>query len=175
VYSSKLRIVAIVLCAAGAALLGSAPGTTAAAGNEPDRPRPAGKDTEAPRDNLLGTWSVTSVEMHGKEAPGAAAFIKGEWAVTADTFKFKLGNDAVTWTYTRDVAKRPGEIELTATSGPEKGQTLKGIYKVEGDRLRMCFGKERPTAFATGPDQESVLMLFRREPPDKRADLPEKK
>jgi uncharacterized protein (TIGR03067 family) len=167
-FPSKLRIVTVVLWAACAAALALAPGTPAVAGKDAAGPR-------EDRDSLRRTWKMTSVEWQGKQAPAAAAFTRGEWEVTADRLTFRLGTNSVAWTYTRDGAKMPGEIDLTATSGPEKGQMLRGIYKLEGDRLRICYGKERPTTFAAGPGQDQVLMVLRREPTGKGEDQLEKK
>ncbi len=167
-FPSKPRIVTVVLGAACAALLAAVAGTPAVAGTDAQAPR-------EDRESLRGTWKMTSVEWQGKEAPAAAAFTRGEWEVTADRLIFRLGKNSVAWTYTRDGAKTPGEIDLTATSGPEKGQTLRGIYKLEGDRLRICYGKERPTTFATGPGQDQVLMVLRRESAGKGEDQPERK
>ncbi len=45
----------------------------------------------------------------------------------------------------------PGLIDLTVLEGDLKGQTIEGIYQLQGDRLTVCLGleKRRPTEFPT--------------------------
>src|SRR3954471_19749577 len=47
-----------------------------------------------------------------------------------------------------DPSKKPHEIDSVITEG--KGNTMLGIYELEGDRMKVCFdpqGKERPKEF----------------------------
>jgi uncharacterized protein (TIGR03067 family) len=53
-----------------------------------------------------------------------------------------------------DVTLRPDEtpsaIDVAMTEGQGKGQVALGIYEVDGDRLRLCIGGERPAGFGVG-------------------------
>jgi uncharacterized protein (TIGR03067 family) len=76
-----------------------------------------------------------------------------------------------------------GVIEIDPTTSPmvidlrmkenlaeaDKGQTLEGIFKVDGDKLTCCFSrsrgrsdKQRPTEFSTKEGARMVLYEFRR-------------
>jgi uncharacterized protein (TIGR03067 family) len=122
----------------------------------------AAADDAKERGRLRGEWKVVSVEMYGKEAPGGEAFKRGAWTVSDDRITLTLGRDSVAFGYKLDAAA--GAIDLTPLSGPEKGQTCPGIYKLDGDTFTVCYGKGgRPAQFGTKPGVEQVLMVFRRQ------------
>jgi uncharacterized protein (TIGR03067 family) len=61
-----------------------------------------------------------------------------------------------------DAAK--GTIDFTPDDGPAKGKTLPGIFKIEGDKLTICFtsaGNARPKDFKSG-DRNVVLATYER-------------
>lgn len=98
-----------------------------------------------------GTWVGVSAIIDGTpmdpdECKRWADTIKGGKVVT--TYN---GKEVATATYKLiDTAKTPAQIDAVIESGPLKGQTLKGIYKFDGERLVMCLadaGKDRPTTF----------------------------
>jgi uncharacterized protein (TIGR03067 family) len=69
----------------------------------------------------------------------------------------------------------PKAFDQTVTEGPEKGKTIQGIYKLEGDRLTLCYAyssekkpAERPTEFAAHPASARVLQTWKRISSDAR-------
>src|SRR5262249_6651525 len=61
----------------------------------------------------------------------------------------------------------PRAIDLTAKKGPLKGKTALGIYKLEGDELRLCLPgsptvTERPTNFVAPADSDLLLLRVKR-------------
>ena len=60
---------------------------------------------------------------------------------------------------------RAKTIDAVRNTGPDKGKTEPGIYKIEGDTLTYCvtdIGKERPTAFATKEGTKNSLFVLKR-------------
>jgi uncharacterized protein (TIGR03067 family) len=99
---------------------------------------------------LQGTWKVVRVEADGRPLPAEG------WTLTiqGDRYALRSGQEAVEGMYKLAGLEEPLVIDATRTNGADKGKTLWGIYRLEGDQLKMCFnrpGEEvRPKEFATG-------------------------
>jgi uncharacterized protein (TIGR03067 family) len=128
---------------------------------------PAG-DAKKDEDQLQGTWKVVSVERNGKKTPARdTARLK---VVVAGDKVTALDDNEVTdeYAFRLDPAARPRTIDLTRTSGKEKGKVTRGIYSFEGDRLTVCSGepdKDRPKAFAAPEGTDQTLFVFERARP----------
>ncbi len=69
-------------------------------------------------------------------------------------------------TYTLDPQRKPGEIDMKA--GPAGGKALRGIYRLKGDILTICYDdsdRMRPATFADNKVSEGLIIL-RRVPPE---------
>jgi cyanophycinase len=129
------------------------------------RERRASTPTDAARksDPLAGTWVVVATMNGGKDD----AELKDHTATFADgkvTFRSKAGKEH-TATYTLGASKAPATIDLVPADGPHKGKTLKAIYAIEKNELKLCIGKEgedRPTAFSSKAGEETVLLTLKR-------------
>jgi uncharacterized protein (TIGR03067 family) len=103
---------------------------------------------------LEGTW-VT------KENEG----IDAKWVFTGANLKASVNGTDYTCKVKLDPAAKPNSTaEFEIEDGPEdaKGKTSKAIYKLDGDKLKICVshpGKDRPKQFEQVPD-ESVLFEF---------------
>jgi uncharacterized protein (TIGR03067 family) len=114
------------------------------------------------KSKLDGTWKPVSVVKNGKEE----ADTKDHSLLFAgDTFSVKAGDKVeIKGTFKRDRSKKPHEIDMTVTEGPEKvtGKVLKGIYELKGDTLKWCFTADpdgdRPTEF-TAPEGRRVMFI----------------
>jgi uncharacterized protein (TIGR03067 family) len=90
--------------------------------------------------------------------------------ITGDEFILKTdGKEAVLQgTLTIDPTRQPSTMDWSATR-PEDGRVMKaeGIYELEGDTLRFCYGKERPEGFETNvgntPGYSRRLYVFERQ------------
>jgi uncharacterized protein (TIGR03067 family) len=114
----------------------------------------------------------------GVEA-GGKAFAKEE----IPPFTFIIGADGKSTsktpqeengvTITVNPSKNPKTIDNLHTSGPEKGKTQYGIYKLENDKFTVCVTAagspeaDRPKEFNT-KDTANVVFVFERVKNDKK-------
>lgn len=107
---------------------------------------------------LEGTYKVVAMTKDGKDAPDEFR----------DTVTVKIAGDEMTFTIKDkaypakvkvDPKKKPAEIDISPTDGPEKGKTFPGIYKTEKGELVMAFVEkgDRPTEFKG----DGVVLLVR--------------
>ncbi len=125
-------------------------------------------------DRLQGAWRLTAVEVNGQaialeNLKSGGKVLVGTLTVAGDSYTFRLGDVRLALTFAMDQSKSPRTIDLTVAEGPQKGQTLHGIYKLEGDTYTICRnvepGKDRPTQFATRPDSGLMLVVWKRVQP----------
>jgi uncharacterized protein (TIGR03067 family) len=119
------------------------------------------KAGSAPTD---GQWQAVEAELAGMKWPprmtrSIQLTIDGEkYLVTTDE-----GEDRGTVRYVGD--EKPSAMDITGTMGPNKGKTFLAIYKVEGDKLVVCYdlsGKARPKEFKTEPKSMLFLVTYRK-------------
>jgi uncharacterized protein (TIGR03067 family) len=126
----------------------------------------ADDDAKKEYERFTGTWKFASVEVEGKKLPPEA--VKGTLVIKGDKWSMKEGEAAHAGTYKVDLSKKPKQIDITFTEGPDKGKMMKGIYTLEGDTYTICLameGKDRPTEFASKPGSGHVLEILKREKP----------
>jgi len=116
--------------------------------------------------NLQGEWSMVSGFADGQVMPEEMRkqmrrLCKGdETTTTIDGrlyFKAKI---------TIDPAKQPKTIDYKMLEGPTKGQTQLGIYELDGDTLKACFGKPgaaRPPDFTHTQGDGRTFSVWKRE------------
>lgn len=128
---------------------------------QPETPTP--KDAVLKRElaRLQGGWQIESMEEDGeKTAPGD---LKGRSLFFGrDTFLFRRPDNLIQIGMLKlDPSKTIKTVNATIMRGPQKGETMLGIYAVEGDALKVCFhvpGEQRPNEF-TAPAGSSRLMI----------------
>ncbi len=124
-------------------------------------------DVKKEIDKFQGTWKFVSIVAEGKEVP-EDGFKDARLIIKGDKFTSTDGKETHKGTFKVDVSKQPKTIDVVFTEGPEKGNTSKGIYELEGDTYKVCIGltgKTRPTEFASKPDSGHVLEVLKREKP----------
>jgi uncharacterized protein (TIGR03067 family) len=107
---------------------------------------------------LQGKWTVESFDYNGNPVDVMQGAVR-EFKEEKYTLSPKVG-DAIGGIVKLDSTKNPKEIDLEIN-----GRTLKGIYALDGDSLRMCYtlnGAERPTELVSKPDSGVVLVVHKR-------------
>ena len=124
---------------------------------------PAGtsaQDAQKGADKLEGSWTATSWKRGATEI--GKDQVATELTIAKSTYEFPQGINRISRKGTFKVDAAKGTIDFTPEDGPASGQTLSGIYKVEGDTLTLCFttaGRERPKEFKTD-DRNVVLAKY---------------
>lgn len=126
----------------------------------------AADDAKTDSEQLQGTWTAVAADENGK----ADDRLKGH-RLTFDgdkfTIKTKDGQLKHQGTYRLAADKKPATIDFTHTEGELKGKTWKGIYALDGDRLKICdnapdLAKDRPTDFKAAAGSGCVCLSFER-------------
>lgn len=122
-----------------------------------------GAEPKTDLDQIQGGWQGTKLEIGGKSPP-AEVVERGKYVFKGNAITMFEGDKIVgKVTFTLDPAKAPKAIDITATEDPQKGKTMLGIYRLEGDTLILCFGTEqRPTEFSASAEKKTGIMEFRR-------------
>jgi uncharacterized protein (TIGR03067 family) len=99
-----------------------------------------------PASPLDGTWSLVEAKEGGVDTPELAAH--GQLVIAGNKLQMQVVG---TVAGEADVQfPSPGVFDLRWKTGPlaiQKDYQEHGIYKLDGDTLQMCSGKQRPTKF----------------------------
>jgi uncharacterized protein (TIGR03067 family) len=109
--------------------------------------RPGSENPPRAQDKKLdGQWEAVSFIRDGKDEPQSPG--KVLLTIRGSALTLKVGDDTRKATVKADVGQMPHSIDITYESGPDKGKTIRGVYEIRGDDLRICHGdatKKRPT------------------------------
>jgi uncharacterized protein (TIGR03067 family) len=124
---------------------------------------PAAKEAKKDPPSIVGVWAVESAVEAGKpDNPPAGT----TWTFTAGgkSVLFVPGEkEQAESSFTTDAKRSPAWFDVAAD---RLGDPIRGIFKVEGDTLTLCFvdekGAERPTAFESPAGSKAVLVTLKR-------------
>ncbi len=111
---------------------------------------------------LQGTWAIVSLEVDGQPMEGSPSALV---TVNGDRFSTRSMGAAYEGAIELDTTQSPKHFNLVFTEGPEKGNTNRGIYELDGDTWRICLnmtGGARPANFATTPGSGLALETLHR-------------
>jgi uncharacterized protein (TIGR03067 family) len=116
---------------------------------------------------IEGVWQLKEAELAGRGMP--ARSIKS-FRLTLKGGKYDLkSNEAPDkGTYKLDAQKKPRQITIAGTEGPNKGKTIPAIYEVSDDTLKVCYdlsGQAHPEEFKTKPGTQLFLATYKRDKP----------
>jgi uncharacterized protein (TIGR03067 family) len=113
-----------------------------------------------------GTWQLVSSETDGKIMPEEQAkkirvIIEGDHHTVTFDGKPLAGNVK----FTLDPTTTPKSTEDSLEREPHKGKKIRGIYRLDGDKLTSCVGAidaPRPAEFSAKPGSGQSLRRFER-------------
>jgi uncharacterized protein (TIGR03067 family) len=121
---------------------------------------------------LQGSWKAVKATVGGKEDKEAGKY---RLIFNGDEFTLEYGGKEVAKGQVKvDASKTPKFIDLAVAKGKDeadKGKTIWGIYKVDGDKLTWCSVtsgmKDRPTDFEPKMGSPRLLMTLQRDKGEK--------
>src|SRR5213593_2388924 len=114
---------------------------------------------------LQGEWSMVSGSADGQTMPDQMLKQMKRICKRDETTTTMAGQLYFKAKITIDPSKKPKTIDYQMTDGFTKGKKQLGIYEVDGDTFRSCFGKpgaERPTDFTSKPGDGRTLSVWKR-------------
>ena len=117
-------------------------------------------DTKA----LDGTWTAETAELAGEKfSEETRKAIK--LVLEGGKYTLTISKGADKGTCKVDSSKKPKELDISGTDGPNKGKTYLAIYELDKDTLKVCYdlcGKARPTEFKTKANTQLFLVTYKR-------------
>jgi uncharacterized protein (TIGR03067 family) len=117
---------------------------------------------------LQGEWSMVSGSADGQPMPDEMRMQMKRVCTGDETTTTMGGQIFMKAKITIDPSKKPKTIDYQMTHGFNKGKKQLGIYEVDGDTFKSCFGKpggERPADFTSRPGDGRTLSVWKREKP----------
>jgi uncharacterized protein (TIGR03067 family) len=116
---------------------------------------------------MVGKWKVEKAVLGGQDLTEHLKDMKFE--ITAGgKYTVEIGPENDAGTFTVDPAKSPKQLDVKPTGGPNKGKTVKGIYKIDGDTMTICYdhmadAAKHPEKFESKDGTTLLLMVYKRQ------------
>lgn len=126
----------------------------------------AADDPKTDLNRLQGSWKVVSIEQDGKPSTAPE---KAKWVFSGDDLVIEIvGRTKSKCRIHLGPNSRPKAINRHFTTAIEDDLILctqRGIYRLDGEMLWICFGEtenDRPTEFASKPGSRTTLVKLMR-------------
>ena len=115
---------------------------------------------------LQGTWTMVSGSADGQAMPDEMLKQMKRVCKGDETTTTTGGQVFMKAKITIDPSKRPKTIDYEMIEGFTKGKKQLGIYEVDGDTFKSCFGAagaDRPKDFTSRPGDQRTSSVWKRE------------
>jgi uncharacterized protein (TIGR03067 family) len=113
---------------------------------------------------LKGTWKVEKAVLRGQDTTDA--FKTAVLTLDEGKYTVEFGDQQDKGTITLDAAKKPKQMTIAGTEGPNKGKIIVAIYDLSADELKICYaleGKEAPTEFESKAGTTTLFAVYKRD------------
>ncbi|MBN9122044.1 MAG: TIGR03067 domain-containing protein [Planctomycetes bacterium] len=131
-------------------------------------PVAADEKSDADLKAMVGKWKVEKAVMAGKDVTERVASIMKFEIREGGKYTTQIGDQKEEGAFTIDPTKSPKEVDVKPTGGPNKGKTVKAIYKLDGDTFTACYNFDadkgaRPEKFESKEGTTHLLIVYKRE------------
>ena len=115
---------------------------------------------------LQGEWSMVSGSADGYPMPDSMLDNSKRVCKGDETTVMIGGQLLMKAKFTLDPSRKPKTIDYEMIEGFTKGKKQLGIYELNGDTVKFCFGSpgaERPPDFTSKPGDGRTLSVWKRE------------
>jgi uncharacterized protein (TIGR03067 family) len=117
---------------------------------------------------MQGTWKPVTAELAGNPFPNEVLKTMS-LVVTDGKYTVTVGQQTDEGTVKLDPSKKPREMDITGTKGPNQGKKIPAIYELTDDTLRVCYDLSgtaaRPKEFKTEANSQLFLVEYKRQKP----------
>jgi uncharacterized protein (TIGR03067 family) len=114
---------------------------------------------------LQGIWHVTAAEANGDNVPSEDV-TNIVVTIKDATYEAKINEGTDHGTFSIDPTTTPKQMDVHPKTGEDEGRTLRAIYEVKGETMRIIYGRNgtRPTSFDTSGDAGFLMLNYKRQP-----------
>lgn len=113
---------------------------------------------------LAGKWNIEKAVLMGSDS--TEIFKTAKLTVDEGKYSVEFGDQVDKGTIKLDTAKKPKQMTIESTDGPNKGKTIMAIYELDGDTCKICYaleGKDAPKGFESKEGTQTLYIVYKRD------------
>ncbi len=119
---------------------------------------------------MEGTWLPVSGELGGEKEAIEKTLKGAKLVIKEGKYTFTVSDKTDGGTITLDASKKPKQMDIVGTEGPNKDKKILAIYEITEDMLKVCYAvekdaAERPKEFKSETGTKNLLITWKRQKP----------